>query len=262
MARHARIESSSGIEHVMLRGVGKQTIFRNDADRRKFLECVVNAREKAGFTLHAYCLMGNHVHLLIQKGKESVGESVKRFAISYAYYFNKRYDRVGHLFQGRFHSVPVEDEGGYLKVIRYIMRNPVKAGICMNPADYRWSNYHSLGSDDGVADSRMLMRIVERKYLLEFIDMPEDDGQDPVEEIERCHVSDRDTFEIMKEVSGARTAAEFLQLDEARREECIRLMNRRGCQFVQIRRVLGVSKFQMEKMRGRHNSSNRGHISL
>ena len=87
MPRPPRIRSCTGIEHIMLRGVNKQNIFLENSDRRKFLRCVMNALEKSGAILHVYCLMNNHVHLLIQKGNEPLGETVKRFAVSYVFYF-------------------------------------------------------------------------------------------------------------------------------------------------------------------------------
>lgn len=249
MPRHPRILSTIGFEHVMLRGVNKQVIFYDNSDRRKFLKSLRNARDKGEFTLHAYCLMDNHVHLLIQKGKEAVGESVKRFAVSYSGYFNKKYERVGPLFQGRFRSVPVETEGEYLNVIRYILQNPVKAGMCKRASEYRWSNYRTLGEDDGLADSSLVKKISEMKYVWELIDLPMEDEE--MERIEWGRVSDQDAVEIMRKVSGVRSVDEFLRMEEVRRRECIVMMNRQGCRYKQIARVLGVNRYQLEKMRGR-----------
>lgn len=248
MPRHPRLLSKSGIEHVMLRGVNKQTIFRDDADCRKFLKCLWAAQEKGGFTLHAYCLMKNHVHLLIQRGKETVGQSVKRFGISYAAYYNKKYDRVGHLFQDRYRSVPVETEASYLNVIRYIMQNPVKAGICLHAADYKWSNYRSLGENDGIADSRMLKSIFAEEDFLEYINQPVDDAE--MDSIERGRQTDSDVVEMLKELTGVKSAEEFLKLDGEKKAEYIRRMKDRGCRYKQIAKALGVSMDQLEVMRG------------
>lgn len=248
MPRRPRILSSIGFEHVMLRGVNKQTIFFDDADRRRFLRSLENARDAGGFVLHAYCLMDNHVHLLIQKGMEPVGLSVKRFGVGYACYFNKKYERVGHLFQGRYQSVPVESERQYLTVIRYIMQNPVKAGMCKRASEYRWSNYRTLGMDDGLADSSMLGKIADMEAILEVVDTPADD--DVMEWIEWGRISDKAAVEIMKVVSGVGTVQEFLGMAETQVRECIGMMYRQGCEYKQIGRVLGVSQYQLERMRG------------
>lgn len=251
MARPPRIRSNTGIEHIMLRGVNKQDIFRENVDRIKFLRCIMKALEKSEAVLHVYCLMDNHVHLLIQKGNESLGETVKRFTVSYVGYFNRKYERVGHLFQGRYKSVPVENETGYLKVVRYILQNPVKAGICSRAGEYRWSNYRSLGTNDGFTDSRLVRKISEMKYVFEYVDTVVCDKEvEEIEDIEDEPVLERDVMEIMKEVCGIQSAEMFLQLDGTTMLKYIKKMNKRGCKYNQIAGALGISMYQLERIRG------------
>lgn len=249
MARSPRINSCIGIEHVMLRGLNRQLIFFDDADKAKFLKCLREAREKAEFTLFAYCLMDNHVHLLIRKKKEPIGDTVKRFAVSYTAYFNKKYDHVGPLFQGRFKNVPVEREDQFLRTMRYIFQNPVHANICEKASDYRWSNCRSLGTDDGLADSRLVNRLAEPEYIREFLNANAPDVDIEIALIEKTRIADMDVASIMKEVSGMETAEAFLRLDDATRAKYIRRMMDRGCKCVQIMRLLGVTKYQFKKMR-------------
>lgn len=248
MPRPPRIRSCTGIEHIMLRGVNKQNIFLENADRRKFLRCVMNALEKSGAILHVYCLMNNHVHLLIQKGNEPLGETVKRFAVSYVFYFNKKYERVGHLFQGRYRSIPVENEGGYLRVVRYILQNPVKAGICSHASDYQWSNYRSLGTNDGFTDSTLVKKNAEIEYVFEYVNKAVNDEE--TEEIEGGHVPEKDVVQIMKEVSGTQSAELFLQLDGATMLKNVKIMNKRGCKYRQIANALGISMYRLDRIRG------------
>lgn len=140
MPRHKRKLSETGIYHVMLRGINGKIIFADDEDNKRFIQSVNKARRNGNFLLYAYCLMGNHVHLLI-KENEKIGKSIKRIAVSFVQWYNKKYDRYGHLFQNRFKSEAVEDDTYLLVVLRYIHQNPVKAGVCQLPIDYNWSSY-------------------------------------------------------------------------------------------------------------------------
>ena len=141
MGRQARKRSETGIHHVLLRGIDKRDIFLEDEDRQTFIQHLAQSREKGKFELYAYCLMDNHVHLLIKEGEE-IGASIKRIAVGYAGWHNKKYERTGHLFQNRFRSEPVETEAYLLTVLRYIHQNPVKAGMVTNSGEYPWSTYN------------------------------------------------------------------------------------------------------------------------
>lgn len=143
MARKPRELSASGVYHVMWRGIDRQQIFLDDADSIKFLAlCAAVLNE--WFQILAFCLMGNHLHLLIKTKKdtpEAMEIAMKKLGIRYAQYFNRRYLRVGPAFQGRYKSVPVQTRNYFLRVMRYIHQNPVKAGLCESPEEYPWSSY-------------------------------------------------------------------------------------------------------------------------
>ena len=98
-------------------------------------------KKETGFFLYAYCLMDNHIHLLIREGEESLATTMKRINASYAFYFNQRYQRVGHLFQDRFKSEPIENEQYFLAAVRYIHNNPVKAGLVERAEQYKGSSF-------------------------------------------------------------------------------------------------------------------------
>ena len=110
MSRTARIRSETGIYHVMLRGINRQKIFLDAEDNLHFLEILRKCSVISGFQLFAYCLMGNHVHLLIKIGTENLGLVMKRIGIRYSGWYNQKYNRIGHLFQDRYKSEPVQDE--------------------------------------------------------------------------------------------------------------------------------------------------------
>lgn len=142
MPRGRRIKSQSGYYHVMLRGNEKKNIFNDEGDKKRFIKILGEKKENGEFYLPAFCLMSNHVHLMIKEGSEDLSNSIKRIGVSYVSYFNNKYDRVGHLFYDRFRSEPVENESYVIALVRYIHKNPVKAGIVKSAIEYRWSSYN------------------------------------------------------------------------------------------------------------------------
>jgi len=194
MARQPRILSSTGIYHVMLRGNERKSLFLDNEDRRRFLATMSSKKAEASFMLFAFCLMDNHVHLLIREGSEPLAVTMKRINGSYAYYFNQKHNRIGHLFQDRFKSVPVENEQYLLKVVRYIHQNPVKAGMVGDPSEYRWSSQtaYTDSTSNHLVDSEFVLamfsdsKIKALALFKEFMEQDETDQfLDMDEEIER-----------------------------------------------------------------------------
>lgn len=140
MPRLARKKSEFGIYHVIVRGINRQKIFIERLDCEKYLEILAKIKKGSSFELLGYCLMGNHIHLLIKVNSDDISHVMKRIGTSFAQWFNTKYDRTGHVFQDRFRSECVEDEAYLLTVIRYIHKNPVEAGLVVNPLDYKWSS--------------------------------------------------------------------------------------------------------------------------
>ena len=108
----------------MLRGNERKDIFIDEEDKKKFIKTVIQKKADKAFKLYAYCIMNNHLHLVIQEQKEPISRIIKKIATSYAYYFNAKYKRVGHLFQDRYKSETIEDEPYLLSVIRCVHNNP------------------------------------------------------------------------------------------------------------------------------------------
>ena len=160
MARAARMKSQSGIYHIIIRGINRQSIFEEDEDKERFIRIMEKYKEKCGYEIYAYCLMNNHVHILIKENREPLSLIMKRISSSYVYWYNWKYQRCGHLFQERFKSEPVEDESYFLIVLRYIHQNPLKAGIVKSLAEYKWSSYHEYIKECKIVDTRLALELI------------------------------------------------------------------------------------------------------
>ncbi|MDO4404594.1 MAG: transposase [Atopobiaceae bacterium] len=156
--RTARKQSEADIYHVVARGTGQQIIFEDDADRRRFLEFLKGETKVGELELYAWCLMSNHVHLLVHATLEALALGMRHLLSSYAAYFNRKTGRVGHLFQDRFRSEPVNDDAYLLTLVRYIHQNPVKAGLA-KVDEYRWSSYREYLEGTGICDVRFPLSV-------------------------------------------------------------------------------------------------------
>jgi len=141
MPRAARIWYPGAVYHIIHRGNNQQAIFFEDADRQWFLRTVLEVKKEIGFTVHAYCLMDNHYHMIVETQDRPISEIMHAISSRYATRINTKYDRKGHLFQGRFKGILVDKDNYLLELSRYIHLNPVKAGIVARPEDFMWSSY-------------------------------------------------------------------------------------------------------------------------
>jgi len=182
MARPPRLEVPGALYHVTARGNERRPLFRDDADRREYLDRIARCRQMFRFELLAYCLMTNHVHLAIRPGPEPLSRIMGRLHSTYAGWFNRRHDRVGHLFQGRYKASIVRDDRYLRALVRYIHRNPVEARIARRAPDYRWSSDRYLRRAQGPdwLDIDVLLALLDesrrsaiRRYV-ELVDGPAD----------------------------------------------------------------------------------------
>jgi REP element-mobilizing transposase RayT len=141
MARPLRLEFEGAYYHVTPRGNQRDGIFFDVKDREKVLEILKRTKERYGYLLHAYALMDNHFHILIETPKANLSQIMQNVNTSYTVYINKRHKRFGHLFQGRFKGIIVDKETYLIVLTRYIHLNPVRARIVKRPEDYRWTSY-------------------------------------------------------------------------------------------------------------------------
>ena len=143
MSRPPRSQIPGGIYHVTTRGVRRLPIFLDRKDRRRFLRIIAAVVEEFRWICHAYCLMTNHYHLLVTTPKPNIARGMERLNGLYAQGYNHKHEEVGHVFHRRYHSPLVESEAHLLETVRYIVRNPVRAGICPHPGDWEWSSYRA-----------------------------------------------------------------------------------------------------------------------
>jgi putative transposase len=199
VSRQSRRKSQTGYYHIMCRGNERRNIFSDNQDKLRFVDTLLEKKQEVGFRLQAFCLMDNHFHLMISEGTEDIARTMKRITVSYVYYFNHKYERVGHLFQDRFKSEVVEQDDYVLALVRYIHQNPVKAGMVESVDDYQWSSYHSYFTDGmfgRLIDTGTVLRLfaknmevakeLYKQYMngpteLEFIDLPDKMNQSGAE---------------------------------------------------------------------------------
>ncbi len=148
MARPLRIEYPGAVYHVTARGNEKKAVFRDDGDRRVFLSVLQEVGHRYHWICHAYCLMDNHYHILIETPEGNLSVGMRQLNGVYTQSFNRLHKRVGHLFQGRFKGVLVQKESHLLEVSRYVVLNPVRAGIVERPEQWRWSSYRATAGQE------------------------------------------------------------------------------------------------------------------
>jgi REP element-mobilizing transposase RayT len=152
MARPLRLDFPGAIHHVNARGNGQAAIFLDDYDRERFLTVLARVVKRYEWICHAYCLMGNHHHLLIETPRPSLADGMRQLNGVYAQGFNQRHDRVGHVFGGRFKAVLVERDSHLLRVAAYIVCNPVRAGLCAHPVEWPYASYFATAGIDPVPE--------------------------------------------------------------------------------------------------------------
>lgn len=248
MARQAREKSSNGIYHIMLRGIDKRNIFFDDQDRTKFIENIMKARDTGRFELYGYCLMDNHIHLLL-KAIEDVGTVIKRITVGYVGWNNRKYERTGHLFQNRYLSETVETESYLLTVLRYIHQNPVKAGMVKSLKDYSWSsykhyNYYYNGQDTIISGDLVKAYFKTFKSFSEFMFAENDDKCLDYSKIERYNDKN------LRELIYRKYDIEKLQsISGEKKKALIRdIYYDTNTSIRQLSRVTGIGKAVIEKV--------------
>lgn len=246
MPRMPRKKSSTGIYHIMMRGVDRQNLFLCDADRAFFINTLFKVKQTSDFLLFAYCLMDNHVHLLMQVQNESLDHIMKRLGVTYAGYFNWKYQIQGHVFQDRFRSECVETDSYFLDVVRYICQNPVKAGLCGSPSDYAWLDFGRLKQDRPLVDSiSRFTHFANESDLYQFISQPghveclEDNG--------RKRLTDQEANKKLCLLWKCDHAADIASWDKAQRDNAIKCALSQGISVRQLARLTLISKTAIER---------------
>lgn len=247
LPRTARELSESGIYHVMVRGINRETIFKDTKDIQRYLQTLDDLKKTSGFALYGYCFMKNHVHLLLRESSETLGQIMRKLGSSYVYWYNRKYERVGYLFQDRFKSEPVEDDTYFLTVLRYIHQNPLKAGSCKNIKEYKWSSYNDYLNTKGITDIDFALKIFspERNIAVnQFVDFHNEVSDDcclDVEIIQR--VSDHTAVDIIKKICKVNNPSELEDTEKPERDKLLKdLKAKHNLSIRQIEKLTGINR--------------------
>ena len=246
MARAARQKSKSVIYHIILRGANRHAIFHNDDDCIRFLEILETYKNKSNINILAWCLMGNHVHLLLKEGNEELAVTMKRIGVSYASYYNWKYKTIGHLFQDRFKSENVENDSYLLTVTRYIHQNPVKAGIVTKPEEWKWSScqsyYKVAVTPSSLLDDEIILSMFAEGKKLDikrFKEFNESNNEDKhMDEDIRIRLTDDEAKEEIRKSINGYQIAQVKSLPKETRNEIIS----------KLKRVEGLTQRQISKI--------------
>jgi len=253
MPRVPREKSKSGIYHIIMRGINRQIIFNDDEDRHKFIYTLKKYKDICGYYIYAYCLMGNHVHLLLREGTESLGIVMRRICSKYVLWYNKKHDRVGYLFQDRFKSEPVEDSGYYLTVLRYIFQNPIKAGIVTRIEDYPWTNYSHYLEGNNWTDTDFALDIFDKdrtsaiRKFIDFVNRGNNDECLDLKEIRR--LKDSEAIKLIKDVFKVEQLQDLQSLEKNQRNIYLKeLKQKHGLSVRQIEKLTGINRGIIQRL--------------
>lgn len=258
MPRIAREYSEMKVYHITIRGIDKQDIFFDDNDRCKFMDILKQTKEKYNYEIYSYCLMDNHVHLVIFDKEQMLSKIMQSIEVSYVLYFNLKYDRIGHLFQNRFFSKKVEDRE-YLKMVcRYIHQNPLKAGIAKTEI-YKWSSYKEYIESPKIVSSKLLLSIFSKNIeesKEEFVrfhnidcDKDKEDEIRSIIEFELCDkMTDKEVEKHICELLNINNVFEILKYTSKVRNEALKKLKCfSNVTISQLARITGINRKMIER---------------
>lgn len=230
-----------------MRGINRQSIFEDEEDHVKFIQTLQKYKEVCEYNVYAYCLMGNHLHLLLKEGKEPLEQVMRRICGSYVICYNRKYGRVGYLFQDRYKSEPVEDDTYFLTVLRYIYQNPVKVGLVTSIEKYIWNNYNDYLERNTTADIDFVLDMFNtnrEKAVKGFIEYNTKVNDDVCLDItEKRQITDEEARTIIKKLSKVSNATDLQNLGVCERNKHIKEFRERyNIPIRQIERLTGISR--------------------
>jgi len=246
MACHARMQAESGIYHVMLRGINRDALFLEVEDYERFLHALALTKGASGCSVLAYCLMTNHVHLILRPTNEPIATVMKRLGVRYAGWFNRKYGRIGHVFHDRYKSLPVENDQYMAALLLYVWNNPVAAGLATCPEDYQWSSRRLLGTDDSLIDSKVLDRFLMHGFLSSAATDPPPIAVDAATRGKRYTQDEVSRF--LSQACGAEGPDTFGELPESIQLHAINVLRTRSVPYAQIAATIGTSVSSVRRM--------------
>lgn len=248
MPRKSRVISSTGIYHIVLRSINQHIIFEEDLDYQKFLFILSDCKASFDIDIYAYCLMDNHVHLLLFSSANNLSSFFQSIGTRFVHWYNSKYSRTGHLFQDRFFSVAVESATQFLATIVYIHNNPVEAHMCRFPSEYRWSSHNAFyGEKNPLVNISYSYDIAGSKDLLlkyfSSASITYDNFQfvDSIHQSARHFITDEKALYIFKSITHLSSTSDTSLLNRVTRNEYIRELHLAGLTHKQVARLMDVS---------------------
>lgn len=242
MPRQSRKKSPLCINHIILRGINQQIIFEDEYDYLQFISILKYYKEICNFKLYAYCLMNNHIHLLLEHTSTEPGIIMQKIEVKFVRWYNQRYQRIGNLFQDRYKSEPVNDTQYLQTVFRYIHQNPLHAGLEKTPGTYFWSSYRAYADLDSsfIDIDKILGLFQNHSECMDYLNCSSD--AKCMEHCSSTRLSDADALKIIQAKTACNSPADFQRLDLFTRNEYLQLLNRSGISIRQLSRLTGISR--------------------
>jgi len=253
LTRIRRRYSNSKTYHIIIKGIDNQNIFYDDQDKRNFLKKLLITKKEYDIKIYSYCLMDNHVHMVLKIEKEFLSKAMQILMIRYVRYFNKKYNRIGALVQDRFKSKIIEDQRYFLEVCRYVHRNPENAGITKTES-YEWSSYQEYLQKEKIIDKGILMHYFNNN-VNEFIQYTnKNEANDEFAEFEMLQkITDEELLVIIMKkfkIDNVNQVPFFFKSQN--KDELTEIMKRirkiKGTNKTQVARVIRINRKIVEKM--------------
>lgn len=235
MPRQARITTE--YQHLIVRGIGKQILFESHDDYRFYLSLLKKYSSETKVTILAYCLMDNHVHLLVHNRDNATPLFMQKMGVTYAGYYNQKYERSGHLFQDRYKSEAVTDDRYLLTVYRYILNNPAKAGICA-ASEYPWSSYRDY-IFGGISDPSLLRKMIGGSATFATF-MEQTDTDEPME-YTTAH-GDTYALSVIQRELHITSGTQLQHFAKSDRDAALSLLKSKGLTIRQLERLTGINR--------------------
>ena len=249
MARCPRIKTNTNVYHVIIRGINRQDIFLDNQDYRKFIKELKRVKGKYELEIYSYALMRNHVHLVINDRNENLSTAIQSLNISYSSYFNKKYERVGHLFENRFRSHTIESESYLKNVVRYIHKNPENAGL----KPYIWTSYYEyiMSKHNEICTTQQVIELfsnsVENFKMFHDVYEKNQDYDKGFEMLGR--LQEDEAIKIIKEIINEPNLMKIQNYEIAKKKEVLKkIIKIEGITKVQVARITGISRITIDRM--------------
>ena len=252
MPRELRKFSTKKLYHIIFRGIDKQDIFYDNQDRYIFLEYIMEIKKRFKLEVYSYCLMSNHIHMVIKVNDEFFSKSMQSLEIKYSIYFNKKYNRKGHLFENRFVSKTIEDLGYFIRVCRYVHQNPEKAGID-KIQNYKWSSFMEYITNEKIINKKILLHYFNNNvnelidYTLNINNI--EDMRDFAEFEIISRLSDEELCDIIKKIYNLKNVNDIRLMKSEDKEKTVKgLKLIKGTSYSQISRVTNLNRKYIAKI--------------